>query len=72
LKLSAGTFQAHHRIEEDQMQKSQNLRIDRAATLVVAVGGEPLAGSGFETEEPEPDFAADELSEDEVRRTPPE
>ena len=54
------------------MQKSQNLPLDRAATLVVAVGGEPVAGSGFEAEEPEPGFAADELSEDEVRRTPPE
>jgi hypothetical protein len=54
------------------MRKSQNLPLDRAATLLVAVGGEPVAGSGFEAEEPEPDFAADELSEDEVRRTPPE
>ena len=54
------------------MLKSQNLAIDRAATLLVAVGGEPVAGSGFEAEEPEPDFAADEMSEDEVRRTPPE
>jgi len=52
------------------MWKSQNLPIDRAATLLVAVGGEPVAGSRFEAEEPEPDFAADERSEDEVRRTP--
>ena len=54
------------------MRKSQNLAIDRAAALLVAVGGEPVAGSGFEAEEPESDFAADELSEDEVQRTPPE
>ena len=54
------------------MRKSQNLAIDRAATLLVAVGGEPVAGSGFEAEEPELDFAVDGLSEDEVRRTPPE
>jgi hypothetical protein len=54
------------------MQKSQNLPMDRAATLLMAMGGEPVAGSGFEAEEPEPDSAADERSEDEVRRTPPE
>jgi hypothetical protein len=65
-------FHAHHGIEGDNMQKLQNLPIDRAATLLVAVGGEPVAGSGFEAEQPEPDFAADDLSEDEVRRTPPE
>ena len=29
-----------------------------------AIGGEPLAGSGFESELPEPEFAAD-LSEEE-------
>jgi hypothetical protein len=72
LKLNAGFFYTHHGIEGDNMRKSQNLAIDRAATLLVAVGGEPVAGSGFEAEEPEPDFAADELSEDEVQRTPPE
>ena len=54
------------------MRKSQNLAIDRAVTLLVAVGGEPVAGSRFEAEEPGPDFAADELSEDEVRSTRPE
>ena len=64
MKLDAGFFYTHHGIEGDNMRKSQNLAIDRAATLLVAVGGEPVAGSGFETEEHEPDFAADELSED--------
>ena len=54
------------------MRKSQDLQLDKAATLLVAVGGEPVAGSGFEGEEPEPEFAADERSEDEGRRTPPE
>jgi hypothetical protein len=72
LKLSERFFHAHHWIGGDKMRKSQNLPIDRAATLLVAVGGEPVAGSGFEAEEPEPDFAADERSEDEVRLTPPE
>ena len=54
------------------MQKLQNLPTDRAVTLLLAVGGEPVAGSGFEVEEPEPEFAADERSEGEGRRTPPE
>ena len=47
------------------MRKSQNLPLDGAPTLLVAVGGEPIAGSGFEAEEPDPGFAADELSQDE-------
>jgi hypothetical protein len=72
LETDCRTISCHHRIEGDKMRKSQNLPIDRAATLLVAVGGEPVAGSGFEAEEPEPDFATDERSEDEVRHTPPE
>jgi hypothetical protein len=47
------------------VRKSQNLPMDGAATLLVAVGGEPVAGSGFEAEELEPGFAADDLSGDE-------
>jgi hypothetical protein len=31
--------------------------------LLEAVGGEPLVGSGFEDEAPEPGFAAPDLSE---------
>jgi len=49
------------------MRKSQDLPLDIAAALLVAVGGEPMAGSGFEAEEPDPSFAADELSQDESR-----
>jgi hypothetical protein len=32
-----------------------------SSASIDAVGGEPLAGSGFETEEPDPDFTATEL-----------
>jgi len=32
-----------------------------------AIGGEPLAGSGFETEEPELEFSSAELSGEEQR-----
>ncbi len=72
LETECRNFSGHHGIEGYKMRKSQNLPIDRAATLLVAVGGEPVAGSGFEAEEPEPDFAVNEPSEDKVRRTPPE
>jgi len=48
------------------MRKSQNLPLDRAAILLVAVGGEPITGSGFEAEESDPNFAEDELSRDET------
>ena len=50
------------------MGKLQNAPIDKAAALLDAVGGEPMAASGFEAEEPELGFTADELSED-VRLT---
>jgi hypothetical protein len=43
------------------MQNSDDLRRDLAAVSIDAVGGEPLAGSGFEAEEPEPGFSAAEL-----------
>jgi hypothetical protein len=46
---------------------SQNLPIDTTA-LLDAVGGEPLAGSGFETEAPEPGFAQGQPSGDDARR----
>ena len=40
------------------MQNSDNFRDELPALLIDAVGGAPLAGSGFETEEPEPGFSA--------------
>jgi hypothetical protein len=39
------------------MQNSQDLQRDLAAASLDAIGGEPLAGSSFETEEPESGFA---------------
>jgi hypothetical protein len=47
------------------MQNSLVLQRDWAAELVDAIGGEPLTGSGFETEEPELEFSSSELSGDE-------
>ena len=38
------------------MTNSRNVRMDEAGWLD-AVGGEPLAGSGFEDEQPAPGFA---------------
>ena len=61
-----GIFLAYHGTEGDEMRKSQNLPLDRAAILLVAVGGEPITGSGFEAEESDPNFAEDELSRDET------
>ena len=46
---------------------SQNLPSDTTA-LLAEIGGEPLTGSGFEAEAPEPGYVKDELSEDNVRR----
>jgi hypothetical protein len=43
------------------MRKSQNLSLDKSVELLNAIGGEPVAGSGFETEEHERGFAADEM-----------
>ena len=42
------------------MQNSQDFQRESSAASLDAVGGEPLAGSGFETEEPEPGFTAAE------------
>jgi len=47
-----------------KMQNSQYFQRDLSAAAV-AIGGELLAGSGFETEEPEPDFSAAELDGEE-------
>ena len=47
------------------MQNSDDRQPDAPALLIDAVGGEPLAGSGFEAEEAEPGFAAAELDGEE-------
>jgi hypothetical protein len=39
------------------MQKSQDYGRGSSATLLDAVGGDPVAGSGFETEDPEAGFS---------------
>ena len=47
------------------MQNSDDFRPDAPAVLINAIGGEPLAGSGFESEEPEQGFSAAELDGEE-------
>ena len=47
------------------MQSSQEFQRDRSAASLDAIGGETLAESGFETEEPEPGFSAAELDGEE-------
>jgi hypothetical protein len=47
------------------MQTYQDFQRDLSAASLDAIGGEPLAGSGFETEEPEPGFSAGELDGEE-------
>jgi hypothetical protein len=42
------------------MQKSQDYERRLSSTLLDAAGGEPLAGSGFETEDPESGFSITE------------
>ena len=42
------------------MQNSQDLQRNLLAVSLDAIGGEPLAGSGFETEEPELNFSGAE------------
>jgi hypothetical protein len=42
-----------------KMHNSKEI-LDEAPTLFDDIGGEPLTGSGFETESPEPDFATTE------------
>lgn len=43
------------------MQNSQDFKRDLSAMSLDVIGGEPLAGSGFEAEEPEPGYSATEL-----------
>ncbi len=40
------------------MQDLQEFQRDWSVVSIDAIGGEPLAGSGFETEEPESGFSA--------------
>jgi len=47
------------------MQNSPDFQHDLSAASLDAIGGEPLAESGFETEEPDPAFAAAELGGEE-------
>ena len=47
------------------MQNSVDLQRDWAAVLLDAIGGEPLTGSGFETDESELEFSAAKLSGEE-------
>jgi len=43
------------------MQTSQDFQRDLSAASLDAIGGEPLAGSGFETQEPESGFSFAEM-----------
>jgi hypothetical protein len=54
----------HSSDQGGKMQKSQDYERDLSATLLDAVGGEPLAGSGFEMEDPEGGFS---ITEDAVQ-----
>jgi len=46
------------------MQDLQDIQRDTVSASLDAVGGEPLAGSGFETEDPESGFSnTDEVGE---------
>jgi hypothetical protein len=47
------------------MQSSQDFQRDLSAVSLDAIGGEPLAESGFESEEPEPGFSVAELDGEE-------
>ena len=42
------------------MQNLDKFRSDRTQAMIDLFGGEPLAGSGFETQEPEEHFAGPE------------
>ena len=42
------------------MQNSKDIQRDSSAGLLDTVGGEPLAGSGFETEDPDEGFSVTE------------
>jgi hypothetical protein len=42
------------------MQNLRNIQRDLWVTSLDAIGGEPLAGSGFETEDPDEGFFVDQ------------
>jgi hypothetical protein len=46
------------------MQNLRDIQHDSTSAGLNAIGGEPLAESGFETEEPESGFAGAELGEE--------
>jgi hypothetical protein len=50
--------------EEARVQILHDFQRDASGKSIEAIGGESLAGSGFETEEPEPGFAGAEEVED--------
>jgi hypothetical protein len=52
----------HSSDQGGKMQKSQDFEKGLSAALLDAVGGEPLAGSGFETEDPEAGFSTTEAA----------
>ena len=47
------------------MHDAQDFQPDLSVAPLDVIGGEPLGGSGFETEEPEPGFSAAELDGEE-------
>jgi hypothetical protein len=49
------------------MQDSRDLQRDLFATSLEEIGAEPLAGSGFETEEPETGSSITDLDREEKR-----
>ena len=55
----------HSADEEGEMQNSLDFQRNWAAVLLDAIGGEPLTGSGFETDESELEFSAAKLSGEE-------
>ena len=55
----------HSADKEGEMQNSQDFQRNLAALSLDDIGGEPLTGSGFETEEPEQEFSSAELSGEE-------
>ena len=57
-------FTLHSTDEGGKMQNLRDIALDSTSARLNAFGGEPLAGSGFETEEPESGFAGAEQVEE--------
>jgi hypothetical protein len=51
----------HLTYEGARMQRSQRFQREAVGELLDVVGGEPLAGSRFEAEEPDPEFSSAKL-----------